>query len=116
MTVKVNKNFYKELDKKLENGLMSVGFFLQKEIKSKLNRSGEGTSNPGESPIKKSGDLQNSIQIKKVNKNKIEIGSDKIYAPILEAGTLKTAARPYLRPGYRENKKGIIKEFNKGSK
>lgn len=117
MTVKINKNFFKIMDQKIIKGLLSSAEFYKGKVKEELNRSG-GISSPGEAPKKQSGDLFDSIQIDKTGlaQKKVKIGSDEDYAAALEAGTLKMAARPYLRNTFRENKKGIIDAFVKGAK
>jgi len=117
MAITVNKNFYKIMDSKIRNGLLSSGEFLKTKIKENLNQSG-GSSNPGESPRKQSGDLYRSIQIDQSNLNNksIKVGSDKDYAPILEVGSIHISARPYLRPAFRKNKKEVLNAFVKGAK
>lgn len=115
--IKVNKMFFKKMDDSIEKGLLLSAKYLEKEIKKKLDRSG-GVSVAGSSPIKKTGDLQKSIQVDatKIKSKVVKIGSDEDYAASLEGGTIKMSPRPYLRPAYRENKRGVINAFNKGGK
>jgi len=111
----LNKMFYKNLNKKIKDGLSSSGEFLEEEIKKKVGQTG-GTSNSGEPPRKQTGDLQDSIQVdeSKINIKKIKIGSDEEYSEMLEQGTFKMDPRPFLRPSYHENKKGILDSFIEG--
>lgn len=117
MTVKRNPNFNKILDNAEKKGLIFAADFLVDKIKEKLNSSG-GISSPGESPRKQSGDLYNSIQTNtsEISAKRVRIGSDEDYAAAQEGGTADLAPRPYLRPGFRDNKAGVIKAFNKGGK
>jgi len=62
-------------------------------------------SKPGEPPRKRTGTLQKSIahEVKREGDQVIaRIGSKVPYAPHLEFGTRKMAARPYLRPSLSE--------------
>jgi HK97 gp10 family phage protein len=115
--ITLNSSFFSNLNKSEEKGLLSSANFLKDKIKHKLNRSG-GVSAIGTPPVKKSGDLQESITIDstEIKSKRVKIGSDEDYAASLEAGTLKMQPRPYLRPSYRENKKGVLEKFNKGGK
>lgn len=115
--IKRNPNFDKILNTKIKEGLLNASEFLKKEIKKKLDSSG-GESSPGQPPRKQSGDLQKSIQIDKsnINNKRTRIGSDKDYAAALEGGTGSQAPRPYLRPAFRDNKAGVLREFNKAGK
>ena len=117
MTVKVNQNFYRELDRRIEKGLLSSAEFLKDKIKKKISRNIEDSS-PGEPPSRDSGELYRSIKIDKseISRKKVSIGTDKRYGLYLEAGTLRMQSRPYLRPALRENKIGLIQAFIKGAK
>lgn len=115
--IKKNPKFDQILDRSIKDGLLNASEFLKSEIKKKLGSSG-GTSSPGQPPSKQSGDLQDSIQIDKsnINNKRTRIGSDEDYAAALEGGNSRIAPRPFLRPAFRENKAGVIREFNKGGK
>ena len=117
MTLKRNPNFNKILDDAEKKGLILASDFLVIKIREKLNRSG-GISSPGESPMKQSGDLYDSIQTNtsEISAKRVRIGSDEDYAAAQEGGTIDIQPRPFLRPGYRDNKAGVLREFNKGGK
>lgn len=117
MSIFVNQNFYKEMDKREEKGLLSISDFLQKAIKKKVGRTG-GTSSPGQPPNKQSGVLWASIKKDNtgINRKVIKVGTDEDYGVYLEIGTSKMASRPYMRNTFRENKSIIEKVFEKGAK
>ena len=55
------------------------------------------------------GRLRGSIAVEEdENKMEVMIGTDVKYAPYVEFGTCKMAARPYLRPAYYENINKIV--------
>lgn len=61
-------------------------------------------SSPGEYPMEDLGTLANSIHYTKWTKfgGQATVGSSLIYALYLEFGTSKMAARPWLRPSFRD--------------
>ncbi len=117
MSVTVNKNFFKELDRRETKGLLFVSDFLQNKMKKKIGRTG-GPSSPGQPPNKQSGVLQDSIKKDNtgINRKVIKVGSDKDHSVHLEVGTSKMSARPFIRNTFRENISGILKAFAKGAK
>jgi len=115
--IEENPDFYKIMDKKIENGLKKSANFLKKQIKVKIGIQGPPRSLPGQPPKKDTGDLHESIKVyeDEIKMKKIIIGSDIHYAPDLEIGTLKLLPRPYLRQSFRENEAEILKKFIEGS-
>uniref|UniRef100_A0A6M3IPQ9 Putative tail protein n=1 Tax=viral metagenome TaxID=1070528 RepID=A0A6M3IPQ9_9ZZZZ len=68
-------------------------------------------SSPGEPPAQRIGELRQSIKtsIEGEGGNLIgKVGTDKEYGPMLESGTSKMAARPWLRKSF-EKSEGRIK-------
>ena len=61
-------------------------------------------SAPGEPPAVMTGQLRTSIKYRIVGDMKVtgEVGSELKKAPMLEFGTRKMAARPFLRPTFQE--------------
>jgi len=68
---------------------------------------------PGEAPNTDTGRLVNSIQVE-VKQNDVYVGSSLGYAPDLEFGTSKMAARPWLNPALESNKDKIKKLMKEG--
>ena len=66
----------------------------------------------------KTGNLRDSITHEPEGENTEVIGTNVEYAPFVELGTVKMAARPYLRPAAEghaaEYRQVIINEFSKG--
>lgn len=56
------------------------------------------TSAPGDPPDVQTGKLLNSIYVRTPKRGQRVIGTDVDYAPHLEFGTSKMAARPFMRP------------------
>ena len=90
---------------------------VQNKTKEKLSgkRTGRGyrvpgtkktyvASAPGEPPAVMTGQLRTSIKYRIVGDMKVtgEVGSELKKAPMLEFGTRKMAARPFLRPTFQE--------------
>ncbi|AFD25824.1 HK97 gp10 family phage protein [Deinococcus gobiensis] len=55
-------------------------------------------SAPGDGPAVDTGRLRQSIGIQRISPTHFRVGTNVIYAPLLEFGTRKIAARPWLRP------------------
>lgn len=71
-------------------------------------------SAPGEPPAQRLGELRQSIssQVQGEGKQVIGmVGSNKIYAPMLEFGTRKMAPRPWLRPTFEKMQKRVEEIF-----
>lgn len=109
---------------KVRNGLQSVGFFLESDIKRSF-KPGHGrtyiihnkihrASAPGEPPAVLTGRLRSSIATD-LKKNSVKIGTNVEYAKSLEYGTSKVAARPFLRPALERNKREIPRVFKEGA-
>jgi HK97 gp10 family phage protein len=89
--------FIKGLEKPIEEALTAMGEILVSEAKARCkvdtNR------------------LRDSIEYE-VNKDTLRVGTNVEYAPFVELGTSKMAARPFLRPALLENKQALEKAFN----
>lgn len=68
-------------------------------------------SNPGAAPGVRSGQLRNSINNEKAGRLKREVGTNVRYAPFLEFGTSKMAARPFMGLGFSRGKDKAVKRF-----
>jgi HK97 gp10 family phage protein len=59
-------------------------------------------SAPGQPPMTDTGRLVNSIEFDKIGDLTATVGSKLVYAPYLEYGTSRMAARPFFRPAIEE--------------
>lgn len=67
-------------------------------------------SAPGDFPAKDTGELIQSIarEVEKTDKGVVgRVGTDKIYGPMLEFGTSKMEARPWLRKTFEETEEEV---------
>lgn len=71
-------------------------------------------SKAGEPPNTDTGTLIKSIQTE-ITHNAVYVGTNNEYAPHLEFGTVKMAARPFLNPAYQNKKKEVFKLINKAT-
>jgi phage gpG-like protein len=55
-------------------------------------------SRPGDPPAPDTGTLRNSITTEQVSPLVVRVGTNVIYAPPLEFGTVRMAPRPFMRP------------------
>ena len=107
----------KKIDDMAAQRMAETCLHVQNKTKEKLsgNRTGRtyrvpGTnrtytaSAPGEPPAQMHGQLRNSIQFRVKGGRTVsgEVGSGLKKAPMLEFGTRKMAARPFLRPTFQE--------------
>ena len=104
----------------MERNLTQAAIFLQGKVKESMSQGGPtatnpdaASSSPGEPPHVRTGRLRNSIAYE-VDKLTARVGTNVKYAPYLEFGTSRIAARPYLRPGLYNNRKEIQKILNRG--
>tara|TARA_R110000868_G_scaffold165678_2_gene399255 strand:+ start:92 stop:541 length:450 start_codon:yes stop_codon:yes gene_type:complete len=84
------------------------------------SRQGGGTyshvaSNEGQAPNTDTGKLVASIALDKQSDANYLVGSNLQYAALLEFGTSKTGARPWLEPAMRKNINDLIKNINKAA-
>ena len=69
-------------------------------------------STPGSPPGVRTGQLRNSITNGSVGRLRWASGTNVAYAKHLEFGTADSPARPYFRPGLRNNEAAIGRVFN----
>lgn len=88
--------------------LAAIGNLVSNIIKRKLSQPGSGAtygnhtaSSPGEPPAVDTGRLRNSID-HAIGADHVDVGSSVAYAPYLEYGTSRMAARPFMRPAIAE--------------
>ena len=84
----------------------------------KKGQAGHRASAPGKPPALDLGNLMSSIASKVTVGAAVikgEVGSDIDYALYLEVGTHKMAARPYLRPAVRANRRKINRIFKEAN-
>lgn len=74
-----------------------------------ISGKGHKPSAPGQPPNRDTGGLQSHLKVEKTGSLTAEVRSEASYAAVLERGTSKMAARPYMRPA-RDAKKGEIKK------
>jgi HK97 gp10 family phage protein len=105
--------FLAEVDENLSANLEKAAIYFKGKVKEALNRSqpyerykgekgvyyhGEDPSQPGEAPKKITGFLQRSIaHAMSGDKKQAFVGTNLDYGLYLETGTVKMAARPFLR-------------------
>lgn len=63
-------------------------------------------SAPGKSPAVDTGRLRQSIGVQKVGEGHYRVGTNVEYAPYLEFGTRRMAARPFMRPALEQLNNG----------
>jgi HK97 gp10 family phage protein len=112
------KNFSYLATREVDYALRDGAFLVEATVKKKISggsRSGVGyrvgkktsvRSAPGQPPKSDTGRLVSSITHEFSYLN-ASVGTNVIYAPYLELGTSKMAARPYLQPSLDENKDKI---------
>ena len=110
--------FQKLIDLDIEKKLKTVGILLMNEMKAELSAKGnidkKTPSKPGEFPAKVTGRLAGSVTynvIHEAGRWLVRVGSPVIYGKFLELGTIRMAARPWVRPVMRKNAAFIRKLF-----
>lgn len=89
---------------------------LRNEVVQLLSQPGTGrrytrgnrthtASAPGNAPAVDSGRLRQSIGVQQVAEGHYRVGTNVEYAPYLEYGTRRMAARPFLRPAFEKVKR-----------
>lgn len=71
-------------------------------------------SAPGDPPATDTARLIGSVRTNYPEIMKSEVGSDVIYAPMVEGGTSRMAARPWLMPSLKENQESIQNLIDRG--
>lgn len=106
-----NSSFIPSLEQALHRRLEKIGVLLSSEVRRNLSVStrANGPSAPGGFPHADTGTLRKSISYA-VDRSRLEVrvGSTVLYAPWLEDGTTKMAARPYLRRTARDLESRIL--------
>ena len=129
---KANDRVKAEVVKELEKALYFSAQKVQREAQDSIRKGQKSgriykrggvthrASAPGEAPASDTGRLINSItaHINKISLNKLEsfvvAGRGVVkYARMLEFGTAKMGARPFMLPAYLKNKTWIIERLNK---
>ena len=103
------KNVMKDIEKKDEFLRLKAARHIAKKVKARIKK--KGISQPGEPPGKFSGNLVKGIKAKKGGKYFAFVGAVKpaYHALLLELGTRKMRARPFLFPTMQEEKEAVIK-------
>jgi HK97 gp10 family phage protein len=110
MNVKWNDGeFFKKLEDGATQRLERAAIHLENEIKKKISDKSPPVSQPGEPPHvgeRRGGELRRSIthEIKRGIFPVARIGSNKLYARMLEKGTSIMDARPFLEETLEEQK------------
>jgi len=117
-----------------KDGLADVGVVVSNRVRQKLSTPGTGriygrpglrgagsvrhqASAPGKPPAVDTGRLRASYTWRIGRDARgpyVEIGTDVLYAPFLEFGTRKMAARPHLRPAVNELRRAIVALIRQG--
>jgi HK97 gp10 family phage protein len=105
-------------DEIMGQSLLAGAFVLEGVIKGSMQQTSKGgrtyrrgkkshtASTPGSPPAIDYGALFNSIQSEREEKGAI-VYTDKEYAPALETGTARMAARPFMRPAADEHEQEV---------
>ena len=113
-----SKVFENALPQQIKAALMAIGMAAESNAKKEITKR---VYNTPESPsYKRTGRLRNSISHAVAEEEKAAyIGSNVEYAPYVELGTSKMAARPFLTPAatqHSEEYKQIVEAVLKGDK
>ena len=87
--------FYQHLVEQLDARLGEAAEVLATRMRNNLSEDYPPASMPGQSPHRRTGNLQASVEVKKPQPLKRLVGSSAAYAKFLEFGTSKMAARPW---------------------
>jgi len=105
----------KVMNQRMRAGAQTVGQQVSgraKNLVSRPNPGGVNPSAPGEPPKLVTGQLRNSIDYRvdtSANSVTVTVQAAAPYAGYLEFGTVKMAARPFLRPAFEESKGSILR-------
>lgn len=122
--LKINNNFINKFESSINEAVEKAASDLEKELKKSIltgEKSGElynsgnklhRSSAPGQAPANDSGKLANSIGHKKIKDNEFDVTIKSNYAIILEFGTSRMQARPFIRPGIEKVRKRLSSAIN----
>ncbi len=113
LVLNVNLEAYaKRKSKQVAAGMAEASKLLVRSMKARVSILYPPPSEPGQSPHQRTGDLLHSIYAYPIENNrKIKVGCFGIaYASMLEFGTSKMAARPFMWPAFKANKDKIIEK------
>lgn len=106
-----DKEFQKELRRQLEIAMFKAVNHLEGRVKRNISGASPPRSAPGEFPHVDSGRLRQSIasEVDVIPGVAVvgRVGTNVEYAPYLEFGTARMAARPFLRPTLRKELRRI---------
>ena len=110
------KSFNERLKKALLKNLKSGCILIRDKCVESMpigNQQGTAPSESGETPHVGTGLLRRSIAVKIVDPDKLigAVSTNVKYAPYLELGTSKMAARPFLRPALHNNEDELHKKL-----
>lgn len=110
------ESFNQRLKKALLNNLKSGCILIRNKCVESMvvgNQHGTDPSSPGETPHIGHGALRRSISSKIIDPDKLigRVSTNIKYAPFLELGTSKMAARPFLRPALHNNQEELSKKL-----
>ena len=108
-TVTLSSNLYPRLARRLPHALREIrretAAEIETTIKTGMAAAHSGVmygshqaSAPGEMPAIDTGALASSIQVEDENRDVTAVYTEMEYAPILEAGSVHMAARPFMTP------------------
>jgi phage gpG-like protein len=90
---------------------------IRTEVVEQLSQPGRGkrykkgsvvhlASAPGDPPAVDSGRLRQSITVLRLSDDHYRVGTNVVYAPLLEFGSRKVAPRPFMRPALEKVRRG----------
>jgi hypothetical protein len=107
--------FFSGITQRITAGVAEASLTLKSKMKELISIQGPPRSKPGEAPHKDTSRLYNSIQAigPAVQGDQViaSVGTDVPYGIMLEYGTSRMAARPWLTRSLRENQSQIAKQI-----
>jgi len=103
-----------DLEKELQKNMEQAADYLAQKTQEAIATPYPPASSPGNPPHLRSGDLQRSVH-PVLMPNSFKVVADMPYALMLEFGTSKMAARPFLRPTFEKEKDTVTKIMTEGS-
>src|SRR3990172_8567370 len=113
------QNLQTEVPAGMGKAMLAGAFVLEGFIKQSMQEGHHGriyrrggkvhqASAPGETPAVDFGNLINSIDSSLLDNNASQVTTNADYAPALEFGTARMAARPFMRPAVDEHEGEVI--------
>lgn len=117
------KSYDSATQRRIERALETGARAIERRVKRSLSDEGSGriykrrgvthqASAPGEAPATDMGNLRASYHVSRPSADAREVGTHAGYAPDLENGTRRMAARPHLGPAFEAEAPGIVRDLD----